>query len=683
MAGDAFHYSTHIEASKYDKGDKIDRKSIDISYLIIGLCTVLIYLVAGRELNTIDQTIVPRGDAFSYTTFLYQILNKSHDDFAATLRYIVESGNFIWLQHFLVLAFSPILSNQRGSLIFINYFGFFISTIVVFRTALLCKVSHFWAFIVALLFAAMPWNFNALMQFNLTSLMPEPIFVQAFLCAIIFFCWLVLNPSSKRTAIMAGIALGAAIWSRGNAFMYLAMPLAGFVLVAVLRFAWPKHRFNMRVFVGFAVMALTCSAMAAVYFYFTHHSIYSYYLNHATSLQFDSARKLAGAKWILLNMPGLAIAGKWVPPDLEGTPYYAIALTILGHIVVLYSAIGGVKKLISGDGSEIIIGALGAIGGVTFYLYTIFALLTFSGYYSEVEIRILHPFEPAFVGFVCCALSVLCELFSTRRMPQLQHELLYVAAGAIFALNAVVITKSSLGSIMDMKGWSVYGFKRLSDRTVSSCRQLNEFGHVYLPSEEVSRFSLLFGKQAASRLVYYFWYGIFNHAIVEYYAAENNIEPPVQVPLRSEDDDKFWFWTFNPELVTTEGSFRGYLNYVLQTADFIVIPERLDAFRIMWPSPMVAYRKDIAAALNSPEIAPDYDVWAIVDERPYTRVLILKKHDQRAADESLEQFPRTWGTSSQIVGRDFKGALVVDQRAAWEGDAHALRNSYMPIATTI
>ena len=34
------------------------------------------------------------------------------------------------------------------------------------------------------------------------------------------------------------------------------------------------------------------------------------------------------------------------------------------------------------------------------------------------------------------------------------------------ALNAVVIARntSSLGSIMDMKGWSVYGFKRLSDR---------------------------------------------------------------------------------------------------------------------------------------------------------------------------------------------------------------------------
>ena len=69
MAGDAFHYSTHIEASKYDKGDKIDRKSIDISYLIIGLCTVLIYLVAGRELNTIDQTMDPEATRFRIRHF--------------------------------------------------------------------------------------------------------------------------------------------------------------------------------------------------------------------------------------------------------------------------------------------------------------------------------------------------------------------------------------------------------------------------------------------------------------------------------------------------------------------------------------------------------------------------------------------------------------------------------------
>ena len=101
-----------------------------------------IYLVAQAELNTVDQRLVPRGDAFTYSIFLYEILNRVHESFGSTFRHVVESGNFIWLQHLLVLVFSPFLYNQRGSLIFINYFGFFISSVVVLRTALLCGVSR-------------------------------------------------------------------------------------------------------------------------------------------------------------------------------------------------------------------------------------------------------------------------------------------------------------------------------------------------------------------------------------------------------------------------------------------------------------------------------------------------------------------------------------------------------------
>ena len=652
--------------------EEISPKRVDISYVIIGLCLFSIYLLAGRELNTVDQTIVPRGDAFSYSTFLFEILNRSRESFGSALQYVVESGNFIWLQHFLVLAFAPFLANQRGSLIFINYFAFFVAIIIVFRTALLCRVPHFWAFAIALLFASMPWNFHALMQFNLTSLMPEPIFVDAFLCSILLLCWFISNPYSKGTAIATGFALGAAIWSRGNAFMYLAMPLAGFAFTATLRFVWPKRRLNVQIASGFAVVALTSSAMAAVYFYFTHHSIYEYYLNHATSVQFDYARKLVGAKWILPNMPGLAISGQWYPPDLGGTPFYALALTVLAHLVVIYSAIAGVKKLISGDESQIMIGALGTIGAATFYLYTLFALLTFSGYYSEVQIRILHPFEPALVGFICCALAVLCELFSKHKMPRLQHKLFYIAAGSLFVLSAIAITQSSFGSIMDAKAWGVYGFKRPSNTNVSPCLQRNELSRTYLASEDISRFSLLLSQQATNKLVYFFWYGIFNHAIVENYAAKNNVRPPTLVPLRSEADDRFWFWTFNSELVASESSVREYLKYVLAKADFVVIPERLDAFQIMWPSPMTAYREDIAAALNSPDIAADYHVWAIIDERPDTRVFVLKKLDSKAPDDGLEPFPRTWGTPAQVIGRDFKGARVVAQKAWWEADANAL-----------
>ena len=666
--------SAEIEAETRRKDAEIGGKSVDISYVIIGLCTLSIYLVAQGQLNTVDQKLVPRGDAFTSSIFLYEILNKSYESFGSAFRYIVELGNFIWLQHLLVLALSPLLYKQRGSLIFINYLVFFISSVVVFRTALLCGVSRFWAFIVTLLLAAMPWNFQALMTFNLASLMPEPILVGASLCAIILLCWLIAYPYSKKTAIAAGFALGAAIWSRGNAFLYLAMPLAGFALAILLRFIWPKWRLDIRVVAGFAIVALTCAAMAAIYFYFTHQSIYNYYSGDAAAALFNYRRKLAGCKWILLNMPGLAIAGKWYPPHLQETPYYAIALTAFGHLIAIYSAIAGVKKIVSERSSQVVIGALGTIGAATFYLYLLFALLTFSAWYSEVEIRILHPFEPALTGLICCALSILCGLFSQHAMPLLQREfsyISYVAVGALLALIGIGITKSSFESIMDSNTWAVTGFKQLL-ANVSRCRQLNEIDDAYLPSEDVRRLSLLLGEETKDKLVYFFWYGIFNFQITQYYAAQSNVEPPREVPHRSDNDRLVWLHTFNPELLSPEPSFRKFLGYVLASSDFVVIPERLEALETLWPSPMVAYRNDIAAAVNSPDIAPDYRVWAIIDERPYTRVLILKKEDPQAPDSGLELFPRTWATAAQVIGRGFKGALVVGQKAWWQADANAL-----------
>jgi len=212
----------------------------------------------------------------------------------------------------------------------------------------------------------------------------------------------------------------------------------------------------------------------------------------------------------------------------------------------------------------------------------------------------------------------------------------------------------------------------LHDANVSTCRQLNEIDDTYLPSEDVRRLSLLLGEETKDKLVYFFWYGIFNGQIAQYYAAQSNVAPPREVPLRSDKDRLFWLHTFNPALLSPEPSFREFLDYVLARSDFVVIPERLEALETLWPSPMVAYRNDIAAALNSVEIAPDYRVWAIIDEKPYTRVLILKKQDPQAPDSGLELFPRTWATPAQVVGRDFKGALMVGQKAWWQADAKAL-----------
>ena len=252
---------------------------------------------------------------------------------------------------------------------------------------------------------------------------------------------------------------------------------------------------------------------------------------------------------------------------------------------------------------------------------------------------------------------------------RVRHPLPYTAAGALFAFSAIAITRSSLAAIIDADGWPAYGFRAAAVADNSPCRSLNEISNSYLPSKAISQLSLLLAKEAAGKRVYFFWYGVFNQQIVEYYTAQNEVKPVIEVPLRSEDDSKYWFWTFNPELVTTRSSFREFLNYLFARADFIVIPERLEAFQIMWASPITGYHEEIAAALNSREVAPDYEVWAVVDEGPSTRVLILRRRPSHAPDSGLEHFPRTWGSSDQIIGRGFKGAIEVTQRPWWEDDA--------------
>jgi len=192
-----------------------------------------------------------------------------------------------------------------------------------------------------------------------------------------------------------------------------------------------------------------------------------------------------------------------------------------------------------------------------------------------------------------------------------------------------------------------------------------------LSSEDVSRISLLFGQETANASAYFFWFGVFNGPIARYYAAQNNVTPFSEVPMRSDADARFWFSTFDPKLVATEDAFREYLDYVFAKSKLIVIPEQLDALTGIWPSPVVAYRKDIAAALNNPDRAPDYSVWAIIDESPVTRVLILKRRNPQEPDDELEQFPRTWGTPAQVVGRNFKGARMVARKAWWQADARA------------
>jgi hypothetical protein len=198
----------------------------------------------------------------------------------------------------------------------------------------------------------------------------------------------------------------------------------------------------------------------------------------------------------------------------------------------------------------------------------------------------------------------------------------------------------------------------------------NELGKSYVNNGDLKDFSLRFRDAAAGKYVYFLWYRIFNKAIVNYYAAQDNLPDITALPERTKTDRTLFAETYTPDLLAPESFYVGLFNYALSKSDFVVIPEQLEAYEALEPSPIVAHRNDIAAALNSPEISPEFLVWAVIDEYA-TRVLVLKRRDGSEADANLEPFPRTWGSPSQIVGREFKGALVVHRRSQTQIEADA------------
>jgi hypothetical protein len=643
------------------------KTNMAICYVIFIAYIACLHGIAQKALYQLDQKIVPSGDAMTYSIFFYRILNESRESIGSAISLIANS-NYNWLQDFLILIFSPFLYNSRSSLIIINCAGLLISMILIFRTALLCRVSQFWAFCAALLFAAMPWHFQMRMEFSLTSLMPEAVYMGAYLGTAILLCWLIAYPHSRRIAALTGVALGAAIWSRWNAIINLTMPIAGFGVANALHLLHLKGRPILPIVRNYAISALIGLAFAAIYFGLEYRALYEYGYQVSISSSFDFPTRLAGAKWLILNMPGLAVAGRWFWPNTVGTPLYAVALTVLGHVIALYAMISGAKRISSSLQREVLIGALGLVGGTIFYLDIILAVTSFGGFYSDVGFRELHFIEPALIGLVCCTLSVICGLSPLTRQPRfgnLNISIVYVVLAILAAFNSSRIVTSSAAASFGEAAWLApkgdYGLKR-SDASGPACEKASSLPdkrpEIYLPNDGLRDLVLRWRDAAVSKSVTFLWYGLLNTQIVDYYTYQANLSPIRTVRERSFEDEYVWYTSLTPKEVVSVTWFRQWLKYVLARSDYLVIPERLGAYEYMFTSPLMAYRDEIAAAVNSPDIAPDYVVWGVIEEQ-FTRVLILKKRLSGDSSDGLDAFPRTWGTSAQIIGRDFRGAFIV------------------------
>src|SRR5579863_3294485 len=66
-----------------------------IIYVIFAAYSLWLYALAQSKIFELDRHVVPTGDAFTYTVFLYRILNKAHAHLMSAFSFIL-TDNYNW-----------------------------------------------------------------------------------------------------------------------------------------------------------------------------------------------------------------------------------------------------------------------------------------------------------------------------------------------------------------------------------------------------------------------------------------------------------------------------------------------------------------------------------------------------------------------------------------------------------
>ena len=160
---------------------------------------------------------------------------------------------------------------------------------------------------------------------------------------------------------------------------------------------------------------------------------------------------------------------------------------------------------------------------------------------------------------------MICGLLSERQAPQLRYvrrEFAYAAIGILVALNSLKNTNSSLEVLLDEGMWTAYaaGTGATPGASVGpACGRVSGLSKKYLPSQSLKNFVLQFREAADSKEAYFFWYGLFNVNIMDYYTAQADQKGLITVQDRSPKDEYVWYTSLNPKRVVSETWFREWL----------------------------------------------------------------------------------------------------------------------------
>jgi hypothetical protein len=572
-----------------------------LGYLLIaGFAAASYALVVGPYLRW-THDVLPGGDPFSYTITWFRTLDHARADYVGALLTFLNGTDRTWyrLMNVLIGVFSPLLDKEPASICAVNYLMWGLGAAAFYHLGRRLGLNLTGSFLVALIPWLWPISYGYSDYTSTPVLGLDAAFTGALHIALAMSFVFAIDPRRTYAAVLAGLAIGVAIWGRGN-----SLPVVGLVVCwpCVVAFITAIRTRDRRAGINILIVALIAGGMAVEFYWTYWEPLRGYYGAHANFIE-QNTWSLDRALPYLRNVPGQML---WHELNSRAN----LVLSLVSHAV----SVGVLVALWRSRFRYI------AAAGTFIYFATFVAnLILWNGPVITVE-NALYLFRPMLMGL---SLSLIALLLHFR--PELP---------AAFATPVFVVALV----------WGMLWTSALTPRSVGrpSPAAVERFASnmdSFVPT----------GTQMA-----FLWYDNYNGPLLIYYRLMRNMsEPPLFYRRRTAD---LWSMTSVPEdRATRVADIVAGIKEAFTQAGAVVIPEFVDDYGTTDPYALYRFRDDWAPWLNS-EAAPKMRVVAILQESPIKRLLVLQRED--VANGRGDPLRLPWGNRPAQAPPDYSANVV-------------------------
>jgi hypothetical protein len=593
-----------------------------LGYSAIVIFVLLSYVTVVGLYFSFTNHVLPSGDPFRYTVGWFRTVDFARSDYFSALSSILQGhwGGWYRLMYIMIAVLSPLMTKDPVVLCVVNYLIWGLGTAAFYRLGRHIGLGAGRAFAISLVPWIWPVNYGFLDNCPLPALALDASFYGALLLALGHSFVFAFNPHSMKSAIIAGLSIGVAVWGRGNSAPVVALVVGWPCLLAVLN-AWRSGDQSSRRAVAVAGML---AASMTVEFYWTYWSpIADYYGQHAKI--FDHHHwHVQDVMPYLKNIPGLMY---WRNDNSAPT----MGLSWISHLVPLIAltfAWGkGATPTSRRDAAYRQLSAAGAF----IYFGTFFVNLASL---THPLFGFLFIWRPMLIGL---SLSLIVLFLKLTDRLQIKNDL-----WMMFPIGSAAILWGIAWNSILMPWDSAIG--RPDPRTVE--RFALDVDQLL---EESGSLGIFNGSGSLSVL----WYENWNLPILQYYRLKND---RAELPeYHGKNGDNIWIWSEADYLPEERALILDEIKEHFQKAGLIIIAEYLDDYALGTPLAVFRLKNDWAAWLNSPD-APRLRVRMLLQESPTVRLLVLQRED--LARDRGDPFRLPWGNRPTSPPADYSNAVI-------------------------